>query len=166
MGSIILLLLGEMEITLQPHRVLSITCDLHPLTSVTFKGILGKLRPFTVGVAKLCVSHKMGFSGGPNMMRDRRTYRTASDIFHQHNRRAQFHRTDGSLISASANLKPLPREQWDEPGGITSRDFSTHMHGRPPPMRAILRVMQFGQSRPPRGKISKATHICDDTTGE
>ena len=73
MGSIILLLLGETEITLQPHRVLSITCDLHPLRSVTFKGILGKLRPFTVGVAKLCVSHKMGFSGGPNVMRDRRT---------------------------------------------------------------------------------------------
>lgn len=82
MVSIILLLLSETELTLQSHRVLSITFTRYPLRSVTFKGILGKLRPFTVGVAKLCVSHKMGFSGGPNMMRDRRTYRTASDIFH------------------------------------------------------------------------------------
>jgi hypothetical protein len=120
-----LLLFSETEITLRPHRVLSVTCEpLHPLRSVTFNGILGKFRPCTVGAAKLCVSHKMGFSGGPNMIRDRRMYRTASDMFHEHIRRAQFHKNRYSLISASANLKPLSRKRLNEPGGIIYREVS------------------------------------------
>jgi hypothetical protein len=127
-GSIALLLFSETEITLRPHRVLSITCEpLHPLRSVAFNGILGKLRPCTVGVARLCVSHKMGFSGGPNVIRDRRMYRTASDVFHEHIRRAQSHRTKCSLISASANLKPLSRKQSDEPGGIICREEDSQL---------------------------------------
>jgi hypothetical protein len=108
MGSIILLLFSERNgnhLAAVPSLVDDLTTFIHPLPlrSVTFKGILGKLRPCTMGVAKLCASHKMGLSGGPNMMRDRRTYRTASDIFHINiTVGRKFHRT-------SAHLSPLPQ---------------------------------------------------------
>jgi hypothetical protein len=51
------------------------------LRSVTFNDILGSLLSRTVGVAKSYAFHMMGTpdSEGPNFMRDRRTYRTASD---------------------------------------------------------------------------------------
>jgi len=87
------------------------------LRRVTFKGILGLLLPGTVGVAKLYIFHTIGVSGSSNFIRDRRTYRTTSDctgsgqcLLPDDSQENAF-----SLISVSANLNPLPREE-DEPG--------------------------------------------------
>ncbi len=59
------------------------------------------------------MSHGMGFWGGSNFIRDRRTYRTASDCAS-----SQEHKLQGaaswdksSLIPTSANLNPLVRKQ-------------------------------------------------------